>query len=176
MSADLAEPDERPHLVWLCTGNAARSVMAALMLAERDDRFRVTGAGTHAIEGLPMSQRTREALAGLGLADPGHRSRQLTADHVVDAILVVAFEPNHVRYVRRLHPAAAARTATLPRLVRDLAPGPADLRQRIRDLDLAAAALEPWEEVADPAGGDATTFSACASQVSVLVDALRAKL
>ncbi len=168
--------DERPHLVWLCTGNAARSVMAALMFADRDDRFRVTGAGTHAIEGLPMSQRTRDALAGLGLTDPGHRSRQLTADHVADATLVVAFEPDHVRYVRRLHPEAAACTATLPRLVRDLAPGPADLGRRIADLELAGTELEPWEEVPDPAGGDAATFTACAAQVSALVDALRRRL
>ncbi len=168
--------DERPHLVWLCTGNAARSVMAAAMFADRDDRFRVTGAGTHAIEGLPMSQRTRDALAAFGLADRGHRSRQLTADHLADATLVVAFEASHIHYVRRLHPAAAARTATLPRLVRDLAPGPDDLRRRVADLDLAAAEVEPWEEVADPAGGDDATFAACASQVSALVDELRQRL
>ena len=37
---------DRPHVVFLCTGNAARSVMAALMLRDRDDRFVVTGAGT----------------------------------------------------------------------------------------------------------------------------------
>ena len=176
MTEPVGAADERPHLVALCTGNAARSVMAALMLSERDPRFRVTGAGTHAIEGLPMSNRTRDALAGLGLADPGHRSRQLTAEHVADAVLVVAFEPNHVAYVRRLHPEAAERTATLPRLVRDLGPGPSDLADRVAALSLAEAELEPWEEVVDPAGGDADTFAACAAEVSSLIDALVERL
>jgi len=167
-----AAPDDRPHIVWLCTGNAARSVMAALMLGDRDPRFRATGAGTHAIEGLPMSQRTRDALAGFGLADPGHRSRQLTATHVAEASLVIAFEPDHVRYVRRLHPDGAGRTASLPRLVRDLGPGPAPLDERIASMSLATVELEEWEEVVDPAGGDAATFVACATEVSELVDAL----
>ena len=54
----------------LCTGNAARSVMAGFMFdALRDGRpgepLHVVTAGTHTIDGQPMGMRTRTALARL---------------------------------------------------------------------------------------------------------------
>ncbi len=58
----------------------------------------------------------------------------------------------HVAYVRRRHPVAADRTATLKRLCRDLPEGSAPLAKRLAELDLADVAIEPWEDVEDPAG------------------------
>ena len=52
------------ELVVVCTGNAARSVMAGAILAAHARRtLHVTTAGTHVVEGMPMSWRTRDALA-----------------------------------------------------------------------------------------------------------------
>ena len=80
----------------------------------------------------------------------------------------------HVNYVRRVHPEAAARTATIKRLVRDLpgVPGDQPLDRRLAALDLAGVALEPWEDVEDPAGGDLEDFVACAKELDDLVDRL----
>ena len=66
-----------PTLVTLCTGNAARSVMAGAILAEHVPAVVVATRGTHVIEGMPMSWRTRDAIVALGAKAEGHRSRQL---------------------------------------------------------------------------------------------------
>jgi protein-tyrosine-phosphatase len=169
----------KPEIVFLCTGNAARSVMATVMFRARCDRYDVRGAGTHVIEGHPMSVRTRRALANFGLADPAHRSRQLWETDAGRADLVVAMAPEHVDWVRRTLPAAASRTATLRRLVRDLgatASVGGALAARVAALRLEHVVPEPWEEVVDPAAGEQDVFDACAKELDVLVDAFIAAL
>lgn len=163
-------------VIFLCTGNAARSVMAGAALSAHLPDWHVTTAGTLVVEGQPMSWRTRAALDRVGLAAPQHRSRQATAADLLHAALVVALAPEHVAWVRRTHPEAAAHTATLRRLVRDLQPGPAPLAQRVARLGLADVPLEAWEEVVDPGGGDAEVFAACAREVVDLVARLAARL
>jgi protein-tyrosine-phosphatase len=161
--------------VMLCTGNAARSVMAgAALVALLPDRP-VATAGTLVVEGQPMSWRTRAALESVGLAAPEHRSRQAGAE-IERATLVVAAAPEHVLWVRRNHPRAAAHTGTLKRLVRDLADGPDPLAARVTRLALADVELEAWEEVIDPGGGDAEAFAACAREITELIGQLAPRL
>jgi protein-tyrosine phosphatase len=165
-----------PAVLFLCTGNAARSVMAGAALAARLPAVQVETAGTLVIDGLPQSTRTRAALAAVGLAAPGHRSRQASASDLEAATLVVGLAPEHVAWVRREHPRAAARTATLKRLCRHLPAGPAPLSQRVAGLRLASVQLQPWEEVIDPGGGDTAAFVACAQEIVGLVDQLVAPI
>lgn len=168
---------QSPHVVFVCTGNAARSVMAGAILAAHVEdaeveQVAITTAGTHVVEGMPMSWRTRDALAGLAVAPPPHRSTQLRDEHVDAADLVVGLAREHVEYVRRVHPDAAAKTATLRRLARDLRAGPEPLPARVAALGLDRVELEDWEDVADPAGGDLPEFEACAREIRDLVAAL----
>ena len=159
-----------PLVVTLCTGNAARSVMAGAMLAGAG--IRVTTAGTHVVEGQPMSRRTRDALDAVGVRADGHRSHQVTPDDLDQADLVLAMATEHVAFVRRRHPEAADRTVTIRRLVRDLPAGPGRLADRLAALDLASVELEPWEDVADPAGGEDEQYVACATDLAELTAAL----
>jgi protein-tyrosine phosphatase len=177
-------PPAAVDLVVLCTGNAARSVMAGVMLevlAEAEGiGLRVTTAGTHAVEGQPASHRTRAALGTVeALGDvtlSAHRSRQLGAANLSSADLVVAMEADHVRYVRRLHPDAADRTATIRRLCADLHPGPASLASRVASLDLDQVLLSEDEDVTDPAGGDDEDYAACAAELWTLCQELLTRL
>ncbi len=163
-------------IVFLCTGNAARSVMGGAALAAHLPDWHVSTAGTLVVEGQPMSWRTRAALDAVGLDAPHHRSRQATASEVRNAALVIALAPEHVQWIRRTHPDAAARTATLRRLARDLPSDDAPLAERIASLGLAEVELGDWEEVVDPGGGDADTFASCAVEVVELVAALAPRL
>jgi protein-tyrosine phosphatase len=164
------------HVVTLCTGNAARSVMAGAILREHVPGLQVTTSGTHVIEGMPMSWRTRDAIASLGLEVPNHRSRQATQQELDNADLVIALAREHVMWMRRVHPTAAPRTATLKRLARDLPADGAPLFERLARMRLHEVQLEPGEDVVDPAGGDLDVFVDCAREIADLLHELIPRL
>ena len=170
----------RPIVCFVCTGNAARSVMAVTMLRSLSSDLIVRGAGTHVVEGQPMGVRTRTALARHGLLYPHHRSRQFSAEDA-RADLIVAMEPNHILWIRSQFPTAAAVTGSLRRLARDL-PQPLDpiplrtLSERIATLDLASIYPESWEEVSDPGAGEQDDFDRTADELIGLVVLLKDRL
>jgi protein-tyrosine-phosphatase len=141
-----------PRLLFVCTGNATRSVIAASLVRRDRPEWDVDSAGTWAIPGLPSSRRTLAALESVGVSAPGHRSTTLTRDHLDDVDLVVGFERDHVGFIRHMAPEVAGRTATLPRLLLPDWPG----------VDIAGEDPRTWDEVDDPAGGDVDDFIRCA--------------
>ena len=156
-----------PRLLFVCTGNATRSVIAeALVRRDRPD-WPVYSAGTWAIPGLPSSRRTLAALESIGVSAPGHRSRTLTAEHLQDIDLAIAFERDHVSYIRARFPESSSYATTLPRLLmNDAWPLP----------DLSLDAVRELPEVDDPAGGDIDDFVECAQRIAADMSVLLARL
>jgi len=173
------------HIVTLCTGNAARSVMAGFFI----DAFakdlgldvEVITAGTHAIEGQPMSQRTKTAILAVeGVGDPAvgaHRSHQLTDGDVLWADLIIAMERDHLRYVRRVHgDGGAAKAMTLPVLAAEFPDDGAPVGERIAAATFGVRPLEDLVEVDDPAGGALEVYLACAEQIAAQLRQLLPRL
>jgi protein-tyrosine phosphatase len=150
--------------------------MAGALIAAHGVPVRLTTAGTHVVEHQPISRRTRDALTGIGMEATEHRSRQLTEADIASADLVIAMAAEHVLFVRRRHPSAAARTATLSYLADHLPAGPGSLAERVAGLGLADVDPQAQGDIDDPAGGDDAEYSRCAAELAVLTSQLVVRL
>lgn len=168
----------------VCTGNICRSPMAEHLMREglrarlgRDaGRFVVCGAGTWGHAGAPMQPFALAALAARGIDGSAFCARELVADHVRTADLVLAATREHRAAAVMLLPRAAGRTFTVrefARLVEPVDPAslPAnDVVERARALVRAAARRRGLVPPADPVDDDVTDpfqgpqedFGACA--------------
>lgn len=172
----MPRPDEAPAVLFLCTGNAARSVMAAAFLRRLTPDIAVTSAGTHALPGMPPGRDVRTVLREHHVGSYSHRSASLEEANLAGVDVVVALATEHVRFVRAHHAAHAAKTATLRRLCRDLPPGGEPLPVRVERLALDGVTLEDWEDVDDPAGRDVGEYRVCGKDIAALTEQLGPRL
>jgi protein-tyrosine phosphatase len=165
----------------VCTGNVCRSPLAeGFLRAALEARLgasapEVSSAGTAGWEGSPAMPESVEAAAERGVDISGHRGRELRADHIEAADLIVAMAAEHRDAIAEDVPDAAGRSFTLKELVRLLdALPPADptaspaeaLASRLAEADrLRQSGFEanPYDEdVADPLGLPLESYRAVA--------------
>ncbi|OLL27323.1 hypothetical protein BTH42_33465 [Burkholderia sp. SRS-W-2-2016] len=97
-----------------CTGNICRSPMAAGILQARLPHVDVSSAGTGAMVDSPADPLARQVLATAARIDiDAHRARQITAELVLKAEIVLVMETLHKRWIISRFPAAAGRTFLL---------------------------------------------------------------
>ncbi len=96
-----------PRLVFVCWGNICRSPMAERVARQwffdADVNALISSAGVSDEEvANPMDRRAKRVLEDAGYEAAGHRARQITADDIRRADLVIAAEQHHASHLRRL--------------------------------------------------------------------------
>jgi len=180
------------RVLHVCTGNICRSPMAERLtvaglharLGAAAQGVVVGSAGTWGHEGSPMDSYAVTTLAQYGVDGSDFVARELVAEHVAEADLVLGATREHRAAAVVLQPRASARTFTLrefARLTAAVDPGalPAgDLAERGRALVRLAAAqrgrVRPDsprdDDLADPYRGPASGFAACAALVHTTLE------
>jgi protein-tyrosine-phosphatase len=110
------------NVLVVCTGNVCRSPMAkALIRKEIADRgltpdVTIDSAGTYAMVDHPASGGSINAMAQRGLDISGHRAKQLTAELVNKADVILVMEERHRRSIFVTWPRAIMKTLLLSEL------------------------------------------------------------
>lgn len=180
-------PEGLFRVLHVCTGNICRSPMAEHLMREglrqrlgpEADAFVVESAGTWGHTGSPMEGFAHSTLAGFEIDGSAFTARELVAEHVAAADLVLTATRDHRAAAVVLQPRAAKRTFTLREFDRllsvvDPATLPAgDRVERARALVAAAAANRGMvrpdvpgdDDLADPYQAPESAFAACAQLV-----------
>lgn len=113
------------NILVVCTGNVCRSPMAEALIRNEvvdrglSEKVRVSSAGTYAMVGHPASAGSVNAMAQRGLDISKHRARQLTADLVEQADIIIVMEEKHRRTIFVTWPRAIMKTLLLSELSGD---------------------------------------------------------
>ncbi|MCX5200261.1 low molecular weight phosphatase family protein [Streptomyces sp. NBC_00237] len=168
-------------VLFVCTGNVHRSVLAERLLARHAGRgVRVFSAGTRPPGPYPMDPATRAVLERRGGDGRDFASRRLTAALVAEASLVLGMEREHREAAVRLRPVALRRIFTLREFLR-LAEGasgePGEVVAHAAGMRGEAVPVDAEQDaVSDPWGRGPEALSACGALLDVHIAALAALL
>jgi len=147
----------RKTVLFVCTGNSCRSVMAEYFLKKRLQAWgrsdvEAVSAGTGAFSGSRPTSETLGLIERLGLNAANHQARRLTAEMIEEADVVLTMETRHSEEVLRLVPGARGRTHVLGRFT---------------------GLSGPEAEVGDPIGGSIDAYHVSFLKIQQAVEKLK---
>jgi protein-tyrosine phosphatase len=175
---------DRPHVLFVCTGNLCRSPIGAALLVQELDRSGieadVDSVGLGAPLGRPVDRKLRRVADELGVDVSGHASTPVTREHLRWADLILTMTGEHTAHVRTLDPSTQDRVTTLRAAAwraRLLASRPMRFGEWVRVLtaDMAPAERATRDtayDIADPIGGPYREYRAMGDEVQGLVGSL----
>jgi protein-tyrosine phosphatase len=175
------------RVLFVCTGNICRSPMAQAMLTHRlrerlgdAHPIEVSSAGTGALAGEPMEPFAVDALTGLGVTAGAFAARDVDADILASADLVLTATRQHRSVVVTAEPSVVRRTFTIKefaRLTASLGDAPAVALDKIVDRVAAQRGFAPPvapadDDIADPFQQPAARFAETAREIAPAVETI----
>lgn len=128
-------------ILFVCTGNSCRSVMAASLLKkllkEKAKNYEICSAGTTALEGMGPSSEAERIMLKQGIDISSHRSQRLNPQMIRDADLILVMEKAHRDFILNLVPEIENKLFLLKSFIKD--------RPKNFDLDIPDPIGKPAE-------------------------------
>lgn len=116
---------DRNTILFVCTGNIARSASAELIARHRDinDGWRFDSAGVGAVVGSGVAPDIDRELVHRGINIRGYRAKQMTRALAENAALIVAMDSTHRQWLIREFPQFHRKVVLLKQIQRAYAGG-----------------------------------------------------